>query len=72
MAWIVKQIMEADYGCEEKSREELDQVIVLLTDENGESIRFRASDSMLYRMGIDEGDEWPEKLFPLPDPGKML
>lgn len=56
--------MEDDYGCEERTEDELDQVIVLLENEKGESRSLKAADSLLRRMEIDEGSRWPEDLFP--------
>ena len=64
MAWKVRKIMEDDYGCEERTDEEMDQVIVLLENEKGESISLKARDSLLSRMGIDEGSAWPGELLP--------
>ena len=62
MAWTVRRIMEDDYGCEERTEEEMDQVCVLLENEKGESISLKAADSLLCRMGIDEGSTWPWEL----------
>jgi hypothetical protein len=64
MTWTVKRIMEDDYGCEERTEEDLDQVIVLLENEKGESISVKAGDSVLVRREIDEGSAWPEDLLP--------
>lgn len=65
MSWIVKRIMEDDYGCEERTKEDLDRVLVLLENEKGETVSLASKDSMLRRMGIDEGGEWPEDLLPM-------
>ena len=40
----------------------MDQVCVLLENEKGESISLKAADSLLSRMGIDEGSTWPWEL----------
>ena len=65
MSWIVKRIMEDDYGCEERTKEDLDRVLVLLENEKRETVCLASKDSMLRRMGIDEGGEWPEDLLPM-------
>jgi hypothetical protein len=64
MAWTVKRIQESDYGCEERSAEERNQVIVTLVDEDGLTRQLTADDDWLYTMGIDEGSLWPEKVMP--------
>ncbi len=64
MAWIVKRIQESDYGCEERSAEERNQVIVTLVDEDGLTRQLTADDDWLYTMGIDEGSLWPEEVMP--------
>ena len=64
MAWTVKRIQESDYGCEERSAEERNQVIVTLVDEVGLTRQLTADDDWLYTMGIDEGSLWPEKVMP--------
>ena len=63
MTWTVKMIREDDYGCEERSLEDLDRVRVLLEDQKGGTLLLTSSDSLLRGMGIDEGDEWPEDLL---------
>ena len=67
MSWIVRRIMEDDYGCEERTKEDLDRDIVLLENEKGETVRLTSQDSMLRRMEIDEGSEWPKALFHVSD-----
>ena len=67
MSWTVRRIMEDDYGCEERTEEELDRVLVLLENEKGETWILTASDSNLRRMEIDEGSRWPEEEFPETD-----
>ena len=64
MAWTVKRIQESDYGCEERSAEERNQVIVTLVDEDGLTRQLTADDDWLYTMGIDEGSLWPEEGMP--------
>ena len=64
MAWTVKRIQESDYGCEERSAEERNQVIVTLVDEDGLTRQLTADDDWLYTMGIYEGSLWPEEGMP--------
>ena len=64
MAWTVKRIQESDYGCEERSAEERNQVIVTLVDEDGLTRQLTADDDWLYTVGIDEGSLWPEEVMP--------
>ena len=64
MAWTVKRIQESDYGCEERSAEERNQVIVTLVDEDGLTRQLTADDDWLYTVGIDEGILWPEEVMP--------
>ena len=60
MAWMVKRIMEGDYGCEERTEEERKKVIVILENEEGLIRQLTADDDWLYAMGIDEGSVWPD------------
>ena len=62
MEWTVKRIQEGDYGCEERSAEERNQVIVTLENEDGLTRQLTADDDWLYAMGIDEGSLWPEEV----------
>ena len=55
MEWTVKRIQEGDYGCEERSAEERNQVIVTLENEDGTIRQLTADDDWLYETGIDEG-----------------
>ena len=64
MAWTVKRIQEGDYGCEERSVEERNQVIVTLENEDGLTRQLTAADDWLYTMGINEGSLWPEEVMP--------
>lgn len=58
--WIVKNIMEADFGCEERTDNKPLMVLVILESEDGRTIQFEAEDEWLIEQGIDEGDEWPD------------
>lgn len=61
--WIVRNIMEADYGCEERMPGEPEMVIVTLeNDEDGRMSQFQIANEWLLKQEIDEGDEWPEDL----------
>lgn len=58
--WIVKHIMEADFGCEERSDDEPLMVLVTLESDDGRVMQFEAEDAWLTEQGIDEGNEWPD------------
>ena len=45
-----------DFGCEERSADDPVIAIVTLLDENGEQLRSRQEDQMLYDRNINEGD----------------
>ncbi len=60
MTWKVKRIREGDYGCEERTEEERNLVLVTLENEEGLTRQVMADDDRLYAMGIDEGSIWPE------------
>ena len=64
MAWTVRRIQESDYGCEERTEEERNRVIVTLEDGEGLIRQLTADDGWLYAMGIDEGSVWPEEERP--------
>ena len=56
MKYIVKKIMEPDYGCEERPDGYVAMDNVLLRDENGLEIDMEISDKELYQKEINEGD----------------
>ncbi|MCQ2535443.1 MAG: hypothetical protein MJ110_00580 [Lachnospiraceae bacterium] len=60
--WTISRIEEADYGCEERMPGEPLMVLVTLTNEFGEVIRFEAAENWIELQGLDEGDEWPEDI----------
>ena len=60
--WTITRIEEADYGCEERMPGEPLMVLVTLTNEFGEVIRFEAAENWIELQGLDEGDEWPEDI----------
>ena len=52
----MKQILEPDYGCEERPDGYVVIDKVLLRDENGQEIEMDIPDKELYEKEIDEGD----------------
>ena len=56
--WIVKHIMESDFGCEERSDNEPRMVLVTLEADDGRVLQFEVEDAWLTEQEIDEGDEW--------------
>lgn len=60
--WIVRDIYEADYGCEERMPGEPLLSCVVLEAQDGRSCRFEVADDWLTTQEIDVGDEWPEDI----------
>lgn len=58
--WIVKQIFDGEYGCEERQPGEKVKCYVLLTDAEGNERSLYAEDEWLTANNIDEGSAWPE------------
>jgi len=58
--WKIKQIFEADYGCEERAPGEKQKVIVLLENEEGKQREAEVEDEWLVGRNLDEGSVWPE------------
>lgn len=56
MNYMVKKILEADYGCEERPACYIPQVLVILEDEAGNQIEREVPDADLYARNINEGD----------------
>lgn len=56
MKYIVKRIMEPDYGCEEHPDDYVAKDKVILRDENGSEIDMEIPDEELYEKDINEGD----------------
>lgn len=56
MKYIVKQIMEPDYGCEERPDNYSAMDKVILRDGDGQEITMEISDKELYDKDINEGD----------------
>ena len=55
--WIIKQIFDGEYGCEERNGNE-PMVSVTLADENGNEKYVIVSDSFLTENKLDVGSEW--------------
>ena len=56
MKYIVKQIIEPDFGCEGRPEGYITVDNVLLRDANGQEINMEIPDSELYEKNINEGD----------------
>ena len=56
LKYIVKRIMEPDYGCEERPDGYVAMDRVVLRDEAGLEIDMDIPDSELYEKNINEGD----------------
>ena len=54
--YLLLQILEDDYGCEERSAGAKKTVLVLLKDAKESERMIRQEDDWLYEQGIDEGD----------------
>ena len=54
--YIILQIQEDDYGCEERSEGSKRTVLVRLRDSEENEHMIRQEDDWLYEQGIDEGD----------------
>lgn len=59
--WKIKQIMEADYGCEERLPGEELKCLVILENECGETKRLEAGDAWLRENNLDEGSTWKDQ-----------
>lgn len=56
--WKIKQIAEADFGCEERMPGEKLKCLVILENETGETRRLEVEDDWLTSQGLDEGSLW--------------
>ena len=59
--WKIKEILEADFGCEERQQGEKLKCLVRLEAEDGQIRELEVEDEWLYAQGLDEGSDWPEK-----------
>lgn len=57
--WIIRNIYESDYGCEERMPGEPLIVIVELESDDGEISEIEIAEDFLTVHDLDEGDEWP-------------
>lgn len=62
MIWTVKEITEADFGCEERMPGEPLMALVTIECEDGRIEQFEVADNYLTIHNINEGDEWPEDI----------
>ena len=60
--WFVKQIVEDDFGCEERQPGEKLKCIVVLVNNWGEKKQIKVEDEYLKEKGIREGSVWPEEV----------
>lgn len=58
--WIIKNIFERDYGCEERQPGEKLKVLVELESDTGKKKTIEAYDEFLTWNGIDVGSVWEE------------
>lgn len=58
--WIIKQIAEADFGCEERMPGEKLKCLVILEDESGNVRCLETEDEWLTEQGLNEGSEWKD------------
>ena len=56
MKYLVKKILEPDYGCEERPEGYVAMDSVLLRDIDGNEITVSVADQELYSKDINEGD----------------
>ena len=58
--WKIKQIAEADFGCEERMPGEKLKCLVILEDKSGNVRYLEVEDEWLTEQGLDEGSEWKD------------
>lgn len=56
MKYVVKQILEPDYGCEERPDDYVPMDKLILRDISGREIDIEVPDAELYEKDINEGD----------------
>ena len=56
--WYIKQILEADFGCEERAPGEKLKCLVYLENESGEKRQLEVEDDWLIANNLDEGSIW--------------
>ena len=60
--WIIQNIQEADFGCEERLPGEPLMALVTLESDDGRVVQFEMPDNWLIVQHLNVGDEWPEDL----------
>lgn len=65
--WTIKEIYEADYGCEERMPGQPLMVGVNLVCDDGRVVQFEVQDEWLTEQNLDEGDLWPEDIDAIMD-----
>ena len=60
--WMIRQIFDGDYGCEERLPGEGPKVSVTLVNEDGLEKYVSVEDNWLTEQGLTEGSLWPEDL----------
>ena len=62
MSWMIRQIFDGDYGCEERLPGQGPKVSVTLVDESGVEKYVSVEDNWLKEQGLDVGSLWSEEL----------
>ena len=60
--WTIVRIDEADYGCEERLPDEPLKVRITVKNEEGNKRVFECPEELIVSSGLNEGDEWTEKI----------
>ena len=58
--WKIKEILEADFGCEERQPGEKLKCLVRLENRDGQIRELEVEDEWLCDQGLEEGSNWPE------------
>lgn len=56
--WKIREILEADFGCEERQPGEKLKCLVRLENEKGQIRELETEDEWLYVHGLEEGSIW--------------
>lgn len=60
--WKIVNILEGDFGCEERMPGEPLMVFVNLESDDGRMCQLQVADQWLISQGLEEGDEWPDDM----------
>lgn len=60
--WIIIQIFDGDYGCEELAPGAKPKVSVTLENERGEQTYISVEDEWLVENNLDVGSKWSEEM----------